>query len=89
MRRTRAIVERHPLISFFVLAYGITWPVIPLVSVSPLMGLPALFPDVALFSAGVVTQGKTGLKDLLNRLVRWRVGARWYAIALGLPTWDI
>jgi uncharacterized protein len=87
MRKTRAIVERHPLISFFVLAYGITWPVIPLVSVSPLMGLPALFgPAFAAIIVVVITQGKTGLKDLLSRLVRWRVGARWYAIALGLPT---
>jgi uncharacterized protein len=61
--------------------------VIPLVSVSPLMGLPALFgPAFAAIIVVVVTQGKTGLKDLLSRLVRWRVGARWYAIALGLPT---
>ena len=86
MRKARAIVERHPLISFFVLAYGLTWPVIPLVSVSPLLGLPALFgPAIAAIILAVVTQGKTGLKDLLGRLMRWRVGARWYAIALGLP----
>ncbi|HEX5699289.1 MAG TPA: type II CAAX endopeptidase family protein [Rubrobacter sp.] len=86
MREAQAIVERHPLISFFVLAYGLTWPVIPLVSVSPLLGLPALFgPAIAAIIVSVVTQGKTGLKDLLGRLMRWRVGARWYAIALGLP----
>ena len=29
--------------------------------------------------------GKPGLKDLLGRIARWRVGARWYAVALGLP----
>jgi membrane protease YdiL (CAAX protease family) len=30
-------------------------------------------------------EGKTGLKDLLGRILRWRVGLRWYVIALGLP----
>lgn len=66
---------RHPLISFFVLAYGLTWPVIPLVSVSPLLGLPALFgPAFAAIIVVAVTQGKTGLKDLLSQLVHWRGG---------------
>jgi uncharacterized protein len=32
------------------------------------------------------TEGKTGVKALLSRVVLWRVGLRWYAIALGLPT---
>jgi membrane protease YdiL (CAAX protease family) len=26
--------------------------------------------------------GRAGLRDLLSRLLRWRVGARWYAVAL-------
>jgi hypothetical protein len=70
MRKSRAIVERNPLVSFFVFAYGLTWPVIPLVSVSPLLGLPALFgPALAAIIVVAVSQGKTGLKDLLSRLV--------------------
>jgi uncharacterized protein len=86
MRNVRAIVERNPLISFFVLAYGLTWPVIPLVSVSQLLGLPALFgPALAAIIVTSLAEGKCGLKDLLSRLVRWRVGVRWYAVALGLP----
>ena len=64
MRKTRAIVERNPLVSFFVFAYGLTWPVIPLVSVSPLLGLPARFgPALAAIIVVAVSQGKTGLKD--------------------------
>ena len=43
MSTITAYVKRHPLISFFVLAYALTWPLIPLVSVSPLWGFPALF----------------------------------------------
>ena len=81
-----AFVRRHPLVAFFVLAYALTWPMIPLVSLSPLWGFPALFgPALAAIIVAAVTDGKPGLRDLLDRLVRWRVGARWYAVALGLP----
>jgi membrane protease YdiL (CAAX protease family) len=56
------------------------------VSVSPLWGFPALFgPAFAALVVAAVTDGRPGLRDLLGRLVRWRVGARWYAVALGLP----
>jgi hypothetical protein len=81
-----AFVRRHPLVAFFVLAYALTWPLIPLVTVSPLWGFPALFgPALAAVIVAAITDGRAGLKDLLSRLVRWRVGARWYAVALGLP----
>ena len=81
-----AFVKRHPLVVFFALAYALTWPLIPLVSVSPLLGFPALFgPALAAVIVSALTDGKPGLRDLLGRLVRWRVGARWYAVALGLP----
>jgi CAAX protease family protein len=81
-----ASIKRHPLVAFFVLAYAMTWPLIPLVSVSPLLGLPALFgPALAAVIVAAVTDGGPGLRDLLGRLARWRVGTRWYAVALGLP----
>jgi membrane protease YdiL (CAAX protease family) len=86
MRIITAFVRRHPLIAFFALAYALTWPVIPLVAVSPLLGLPALFgPALAAIIVSAVTDGKSGLRCLLGRLVRWRVGGRSYAVALGLP----
>jgi uncharacterized protein len=86
MRIITAFVERHPLIAFFALAYALTWPVIPLVTVSPLLGLPALFgPALAAIIVSAVTDGKSGIRSLLDRLVRRRVGGRWYAVALGLP----
>jgi uncharacterized protein len=81
-----AFVKRHPLIAFFVLAYALTWPLIPLVSVSPLWGFPAVFgPALAAIVVAAVADGRAGLRDLLGRVARWRVGARWYAVALGLP----
>ncbi len=86
MSAIAASMKRHPLVAFFVLAYAMTWPLIPLVSVSPLLGFPALFgPALAAVMVAAVTSGVPGLEDLLGRLVRWRVGARWYALAMGLP----
>jgi uncharacterized protein len=86
MRAIPAHVKHHPLVVFFVLAYALTWPVIPLVAVSPLLGFLGLFgPALAAIVTVAIADGKPGLKDLLGRTVRWRVEARWYAVALGLP----
>ena len=86
MSTVAALVRRHPLIAFFVLACALTWPLIPLVSVTPLWGFPALFgPALAAIVVAAVADGRAGLRDLRGRVARWRVGARWYAVALGLP----
>jgi uncharacterized protein len=81
------LVRRHPLIAFFVLAYLLTWWTYPLLTFSPLLGIPGLFgPALAAMIMAAVTDGKSGVKALLSRVVLWRVGLRWYVIALGLPT---
>jgi uncharacterized protein len=80
-------VRKHPLIAFFVLAYLLTWWIYPLLRFSPLLGIPGLFgPALAAIIMAAVTGGKSGVKALLSRVVLWRVGVRWYVIALGLPT---
>jgi membrane protease YdiL (CAAX protease family) len=79
-------VKRHSVIAFFVLAFVLTWWMFPLLQVSPLLGLFGLFgPGLAAIIMSAIIGGRSGVKDLLNRLVRWRVGARWYVIALGGP----
>jgi membrane protease YdiL (CAAX protease family) len=42
-------------------------------------------PFLAAFFVLAVTEGKSGVLGLLRRMVRWRVGLRWYAVALLLP----
>ena len=80
-------MRKHPLIAFFVLAYLLTWWIYPLLRFSPLLGIPGLFgPALAAIIMAAVTGGKSGVKQLLSRVVLWRVGVRWYVIALGLPT---
>jgi membrane protease YdiL (CAAX protease family) len=39
-------------------------------------------PPVAGILLNVLVSGKEGLRELLSRLLKWRLGARWYAVAL-------
>jgi membrane protease YdiL (CAAX protease family) len=81
------VAEKHSLIAFFVLAYLLTWWIYPLLKFLPLLGFFGLFgPALAAIIMAAVTGGTAGVKALLSRVVRWRVGFPWYAIALGLPT---
>lgn len=98
MATLRAFGTGHPALTYFALTFSISWGGILLVVGGPggLPGTPEqiarLLPPVmlALFAgpsvAGVLTtglvHGRAGLRDLLARMTRWRVGARWYAVAL-------
>jgi CAAX protease family protein len=87
-----SFVGRHPVASFLVAAYTIFWaswmPVLFLAapprlfsSLGAILGLavPAL-----LITA--VTDGRAGVRDLLRRTLRWRVGVGWYLFAaLAIP----
>src|SRR5215204_5655259 len=81
-----SLFRRHPLISFFVLAYALSWwPSILYaldLSSQPIVGFG---PFLAALVVLAFTRGKTGMGGLLRRMVRWRVGLRWYAVALLLP----
>jgi uncharacterized protein len=47
------------------------------------MGLAMLAgPSVAGILLTGLLYGRAGFRDLLTRMTRWRVGARWYAVAL-------
>ena len=81
MSRLSSVVKRHPIITFFVLAYAISWGALPFEAVR-------FLPSGPLFAALIVipiTYGRAGLKELGSRMIRWRVRWYWYALALGLP----
>jgi len=81
------LIRRHPLISFFVLAYALAWWIWILYAfgITFLGPIFALGPFLAAIIVTALTGGKAGLKALLIRMVRWRVGLGWYAVALLLP----
>jgi membrane protease YdiL (CAAX protease family) len=98
MKAVRAFIERHPLLTYYALTFAISWGGILLVIGGPggipatpeqferllPLAIPAYLagPSVAgLLLTGLV-HGRAGYRDLLSRLLLWRVGARWYAAAL-------
>jgi hypothetical protein len=74
-------VQRHPIITFFVLSYAISWAFLPIESVRFLPSGPLLAALIVI----PITQGVAGLKELGLRMIRWRVRWYWYVVALGLP----
>jgi uncharacterized protein len=89
------LARRHPLASFFVLAYALSWALwIPMSVMRD--ATPAIYGSLAILIGSSVPSavailvtaaslGKGGVRRLLRRLLIWRVGLRWYLLLL-LPT---
>jgi membrane protease YdiL (CAAX protease family) len=100
---SRSLLARHPLVSFFLLAYTGSWLVeLPYVRLAdgasllpfrwpiPFVVSAVVAPFAGPFLAGLimagVTGGRSGMVGWLRRIVRWRVGLRWYLFAVvGIP----
>jgi uncharacterized protein len=82
----KLLVRRHPLAIFFVLTFAISW--LPSLITFMIPGFSMLIfaagPSVAAFIVAAI-EGKTALQELWSRVVRWRVGWGWYAVALLSP----
>jgi hypothetical protein len=85
-RRLAVVIRRHPLATFLVLAVGATWAVwLPRALGAPVGPVGQLWTwvvAVAAVLAALLTGGRGAVRELLSRLVRWRVGLRWYAVVL-------
>ena len=80
------LVRRYPLAVFFVLACVFSWWAWPLYAAGLAPGPIAGFgPFLAALVVLPITHGRAGVVTLLRRMVRWRVGVGWYAVALLLP----
>ncbi len=65
------------LLVFFILAFALSWWPWPLVLLNPdSVALLPWSPLVAALIMAAVVGGRQGLKDLLSRTVRWRVGLK-------------
>jgi hypothetical protein len=91
-------MRRTGLIAFFVLTFGYTWgvglcygffgPWMAAVFGPVSFGNPLIFaavwsPTISGLLMSYAFGGWAGLRDLIGRLLRFRVGVRWYAIAVG------
>ena len=78
-------MRQHPLLAFFILAFGFTWAIeIPMQAwqIAPLQFLVGWMPGLAaLFVTGMI-EGRSGMRALLRTLFIWRVGVQWYVVAL-------
>jgi len=94
----KSAISRRPLVAFFVLAFGLTWPFM----IADALGSWGLLPfRLTLAGPGIVvvllmgfgptfaalivtsaTSGKAGIRALLSRLLTWRVGIQWYIAAI-------
>jgi uncharacterized protein len=97
MSHIRELARRHAVLSYYLLVFAISWGgILILVAPGGIPGQPddvaRLFPFtlIALFAgpsvAGIVmtalVRGRSGLRDMGARLLRLRVGAKWWAAAL-------
>ena len=88
----------HPVLAYFALAFAISWGGvlvavggpggIPAGRVQSEMQLPFVVlammagPSIAGILLTGLVDGRAGLRELLHRVLTWRAGARWYAVAL-------
>src|ERR687898_3053982 len=70
-----SLIRRHPLISFFVLAYALSWWswILYAFGLSP-APIASFGPFLAALVVLALTYGKAGIGGLLRRMVRWRGG---------------
>jgi membrane protease YdiL (CAAX protease family) len=91
MAKIRLLLSRHSLIAGLVLMFALTWPIdlaqadlLPIeVPFAVYLFLGWGFIIASLIMTGL-TQGRAGVVALLKRFLIWRVGWRWYGIALGV-----
>jgi membrane protease YdiL (CAAX protease family) len=94
----RAFIKRHFVLTYYALVFAISWGGILVLVGGPSnipgtneqvgrlfpFTLLALFagPSIAGILMNYLVSGRAGLRELISRLLRWRAGVRWYAVAL-------
>ena len=93
MTTDKTFFNKYPLSNYFILTFVISWgailmlvgpdgiPVAPDQAVT--LGMAILLgPSITSLLLIGLTSGRTGFRELLSRLFKWRVDLRWYAVAL-------
>jgi CAAX protease family protein len=97
MNNVGAFIRRHPVLTYFIVTLTISWGGFLQVGGSGLLAGtswqtdPRFMAAVSAMLAGppvagilltILVSGTAGLRELLSRLLKWRAGGRWYAVAL-------
>ena len=98
MTAIQSCIKRHPVLTYYVLAFTISWGIMLLViyrnggvpgtqaefARQVFFMVPAMLggPSVAAILMTALIFGKAGFRELFARLFIWRVNARWYTVAL-------
>lgn len=96
--KPKKLLERHPVLTYFVLVFVLTWGAVLLVAPSlpapdsadsttrvAILSIPMLiFPGLTAVGLTLILEGREGLRTMLAPLRRWQVETRWYAVSLFL-----
>lgn len=96
MEKLKALVLRHSVFVFYTVTYAISWGGLLLLVGGP-KGITTQATDIPFFPLYLVTvagpslagvlmvylyQGRTGFRELLSSMFKWKVSLAWYAAAL-------
>jgi len=89
-QQLRGIVDAHPVVAFFVLAYAISWvawlgPILELAEPFGTLGYLIGGFGPALAALVVTWLGSDSVQAWARQIIDWRVAPRWYVAALGVP----
>jgi membrane protease YdiL (CAAX protease family) len=97
MTTIKAFIKNHPVLAYFVLTFAISWGGVLILGapygmptasqqfekVWPIVFIPYfLGPSTAGLLLTALVHGRAGFRELLSRMLKWRVSVRWYAVAL-------
>jgi uncharacterized protein len=86
-------VQKYPLVTFFLLVFGLTWSfmivdalgshdILPFRLPIPLLIVMGYMPTLAAVIVTGLTKGKAGVRALFGKLLIARVGLKWYIFAI-------
>lgn len=97
MTNIKTLIKKHPVLTYYALTFAISWGGVLILGAPygmpttselfekhwTIVFLPYfLGPSMANLLLTGLVHGKGGYRELLSRLLKWRVGAGWYAVAL-------
>lgn len=88
MHSLRVWMKQYSFEAFFVLTMVFSWwPWLLWIQGNESLGVPILplGPMLAALIVVSLADGWTGLKNVIRRSFRWRLGLRWYAVAIAFP----